>query len=727
VRPLGAHALIALSALVLSILSTCDALAAWPSDPHTHLPICTAAGDQEFAEVVSDGEGGAVVCWHDGRLGYPNLGVYAQRVSAGGVRLWTPDGVALSSSSREKVYPILTGDGAAGAFVVWSEAPGLDQFPDVYAQHVDGAGNLHWGPTGTLVCAAAMGQFPTGIISDGSGGVIVSWLDGRDNQFAVYVQRLTANGQRLWGNGIALTSAAQGSAYFIGMVADGSGGAILTWQDSRNYFNDVFVQRIDSDGHILWTPHGVQLTSNFAPQSWPWIVSDGAHGAIVVWVDERDGYRDIYAQRVDGTGAPQWTDEGVPVCVAGEDQTDVQLVSDGTGGAIICWQDRRPELTDQDVYAQRISASGVPQWTLGGVPVCAAPGYQYYPTPVSDGAGGAIIWWNDQRTPGGTYAQRIDATGQARWEPDGIPVSLIYAYPVHGTTDSAGGAILAWHDNRSGSADIYGQRLSPPAAHAGGPYRGVVGMAVSFSGEGSTDPGDDPLTYAWDFGDGYAGTGNAPTHVYASADRFHVALRVSDGLVTDVDTTTAVIDPMATPTLLSLVSAQATPERVRLTWYAAGAGNLTATVYRRTTSDEWSALAQASTDGTGQIVYEDADVLAGTRIGYRLGVMENGREAFMGETWVDVPRALGLALTGPHPNPSLKDLTIAFSLSDDSPARLEVLDLTGRRMCAREVGGLGPGSHVLPLVEGRALAAGVYLLRLTQRGRSVTGRAVIIR
>ncbi|MEO5618437.1 MAG: T9SS type A sorting domain-containing protein, partial [Candidatus Eisenbacteria bacterium] len=182
-----------------------------------------------------------------------------------------------------------------------------------------------------------------------------------------------------------------------------------------------------------------------------------------------------------------------------------------------------------------------------------------------------------------------------------------------------------------------------------------------------------------------------------------------------------------TPTLLSFVSGQALPDRVRLTWFAAEERNLTATIYRRTTSDLWSALGRVSSDGTGRIFYEDRDVSAGARYGYRLGVMEGRGEVFLGETWVDIPRAAAFGLAGLRPNPAVMDLTVAFSLPDASPAKLEVLDIAGRRIVAREVGELGPGNHVLNLTEGRTLAPGVYLLRLTQGARALTARASIVR
>ena len=181
------------------------------------------------------------------------------------------------------------------------------------------------------------------------------------------------------------------------------------------------------------------------------------------------------------------------------------------------------------------------------------------------------------------------------------------------------------------------------------------------------------------------------------------------------------------PVQLSLLSAQAGPDRVRLIWYAADGGAVTATVYRRAPEEEWAALGQVSSDGTGRLVYEDRAVSPGARYGYRLGVVDQGRMVFAGETWVEVPRVAGLALEGVRPNPATTALAVTFSLPDAAPARLEAFDLAGRRVAAREVGPLGGGSHEVELGEGRALAPGIYLLRLTRGARVLKARAVIVR
>jgi len=50
------------------------------------------------------------------------------------------------------------------------------------------------------------------------------------------------------------------------------------------------------------------------------------------------------------------------------------------------------------------------------LPVCTATGDQYSPVVVTDGAGGAIVVWLDRRnaTPPHVYAQRITTFGAAR-------------------------------------------------------------------------------------------------------------------------------------------------------------------------------------------------------------------------------------------------------------------------------------------------------------------------
>ncbi len=178
-----------------------------------------------------------------------------------------------------------------------------------------------------------------------------------------------------------------------------------------------------------------------------------------------------------------------------------------------------------------------------------------------------------------------------------------------------------------------------------------------------------------------------------------------------------------TPVLISLATADVAMDRITLAWFG-GEPALAATL-ERNAGDGWSAVAVLAGDGGGYFHYEDRAVEAGHRYGYRLRV--GGLAAPMGETWLEVPATLLLSVEGLRPNPATRGASVSFTLPRRAPARLELLDIAGRRVLAREVGELGPGHHLLRLDEGRRLASGLYFIRLTQRGSSVTTRGVIVR
>ena len=72
---------------------------------------------------------------------------------------------------------------------------------------------------------------------------------------------------------------------------------------------------------------------------------------------------------------PQWTANGVAVCTAaGQPVPSAVLASDGAGGAVITWYDDRSG-SSQDIYAQRVDAGGGTHAGNGpanGVAVCTA-------------------------------------------------------------------------------------------------------------------------------------------------------------------------------------------------------------------------------------------------------------------------------------------------------------------------------------------------------------------
>lgn len=201
----------------------------------------------------------------------------------------------------------------------------------------------------------------------------------------------------------------------------------------------------------------------------------------------------------------------------------------------------------------------------------------------------------------------------------------------------------------------------------------------------------------------------------------------SDARNGDPDVFVSVWPLAVTPVQISLATVSAFPDRVEIAWYAGGDPLDQATVQRRTEAGDWSDLATIYVDGSDRLEYVDSGVAAGTRYAYRLRIVDGGAERFVGETWVDVPARVQLAIDAIRPNPSRRGAWVTFSLASGAPATLTVLDIAGRVIREREVGGFGAGTHQLQLVEGSDLEPGLYLVRVTQGESSVTSRWSVVR
>ncbi|MGH7731920.1 MAG: hypothetical protein ACRENJ_11795, partial [Candidatus Eiseniibacteriota bacterium] len=217
----------------------------------------------------------------------------------------------------------------------------------------------------------------------------------------------------------------------------------------------IGLETIASTATIENVPVCTALQEQYAP-----VMVQAGGGEIVVWDDYRGGERDIYAQKLGAAGVTQWVLDGVPVCKATGSQRDPRAISDGAGGAIVVWQDARAGATD--IYAQRIDADGVALWATGGVLVCGAGGDQKAPVVVGDGQGGAVVAWVDERSAGSdVYAQRIGAGGVMQWGGGGVAVCTAWGVQQELAVvgDGQRGAIVVWQDRRSGTGDIYARRV----------------------------------------------------------------------------------------------------------------------------------------------------------------------------------------------------------------------------------------------------------------------------
>jgi hypothetical protein len=441
-------------------------VAQWSTSSSVNTTICTGNKDRYAKQITSDGAGGLLVTWYeDSTDGTGNVRV--QRLNASGTALWASNGLRVCTGVSVE-NPQVVSDGAGGAIVAWHDARFSDTV-EVYAQHVNAAGQIQWAANGVDVSKSyAIEDYDPQMVSDGAGGAFIAW----DGAFGVFVIRVGGNGQVLWNTALL--------GYWGGtdmrMVNDNSGGVILVWSDDRDLTGDIldlYAQRLNSSGAPMWDANGALVCNAVNLQSYPEIASDGSNGAVIVWQDFRDGNNfHAYAQRMSSSGARMWTtpsdSNGVRICnVDGSDQGEVYVASDGSAGGIVSWEDARAQ-TD-DIYAQHVSAAGQIMWDSSGVGLCVKSTFEADPRIASDGNGGAIVIWDDNRNSGANqdiYAQRVSGTGQVRWATNGIAIcsaSSNQNTPLL-TTSSTGGFFAIWDDYRNGGggnryADYYVQNF----------------------------------------------------------------------------------------------------------------------------------------------------------------------------------------------------------------------------------------------------------------------------
>jgi hypothetical protein len=371
--------------------------------------------------------------------------------------------------------PTGVSDGANGLIAAWVDyRAGL---PRIYATRILARGfkDPSWPSPETPVCTAMSAYMdPMTIspqtVSDGAGGAIIAWADTRNggSNIDIYAQHVLASGlvDASWPVDGRLVCGATGNQFRPTIVSDGAGGAVIAWVDLRG-LSAIYAQHLKSNGVIdpAWTVDGVLVSSQIYSFAAPQSLADGSGGALVLSV-RNDGT--LRLQHLMGTGAidPTWTPLGFPVANGSLD-FQAKMVSSGTG-AIVIWKD-----VSAQILALRITAAGLADanWPAGGRSICTNLSTKRFPAADKDATGGAIIAWEDFRSS--PYWDvfsahvRVDGSMDPSWPPDGKDltpnVQISTAGPTFPFVRFDGfGAVIAWtRDDRfnSGAQNMYAVRI----------------------------------------------------------------------------------------------------------------------------------------------------------------------------------------------------------------------------------------------------------------------------
>ncbi|MFN8586641.1 MAG: hypothetical protein U0704_02480 [Candidatus Eisenbacteria bacterium] len=321
----------------------------------------------------------------------------------------------------------------------------------------------------------------------------------------------------------------------------------------------------------------------------------------------------------------------------------------------------------------------------------------------------AFVSWSDDKAATWSTPVRVSdsAIGYDDWLPEVavLPDGHTYAawYDFRDSPGTTGGAVSHTYLSRSDDGGSTWGSL--------GPVSSVATAWTNVNTNIQPNQGDYLALFGYDRGvvacwsDGRDGDPNAYMALTGSAMR--------------ADVTTA----LATSDTTVLVNWQLTPSTL-----------VTPNVWRRNLpGGAWSMVATLP-GAAGATSFEDDNVVVGATYEYRLGITIDGEERFYGHVTVVMPSGPtppAMAITGVFPNPvdraAASAPRVAYRLRGTAPARMELLDISGRLVHTYELGTPGPGAHEFALPAGGGIRPGVYLLRLVQGSDDVTRRISILR
>nr|MEE4269528.1 hypothetical protein [Candidatus Krumholzibacteria bacterium] len=217
---------------------------------------------QSEPQVVSDGQGGAIVAWiHDGDN---NDSVYVQRFNAAGTRQWSSGTLASFTTGDARALGLHTGTLVGEACLAWAQQGG-DTGWDLFGQYVLPDGSTQWTTEEeTVICNSPGDQFSPQVVSFDYKGLLASWVgygDGETPQ--VYVQFKHRYGILMYGasgqNAVGYY-ASQGDPH---LCAGPDRDAYLIYTDGPGWNEQggrVAVNRFERDWSFVWGYQGLTLS-----------------------------------------------------------------------------------------------------------------------------------------------------------------------------------------------------------------------------------------------------------------------------------------------------------------------------------------------------------------------------------------------------------------------------------------------------------------------------------
>lgn len=523
---------------------------------------------------------------------------------------WTNDplqNTAISTMAGEQALPKIAVDAEGYAYISWFSIEEGNYH--VRLQRLDRDGNLLWPDNGIVVSDEPQDTWITDydLAVDPSGYAVITFMDIRTGQANPVCYRISPEGAMMWGEtGILLADDSNFDPSPKVSVTT-VGNSIFAWQSYPDSGNSVVkLQKISPEGQLLWGD-GIILSQSGVDYTAPYLLPAEDDYMYLIWHTQTGPYyapnRGLYVQKLNVDGGFLWPSKlEIYAPVASGPVVNLELCRDDTGGIIFSWY-RALGISEFHCYVQRMTADGVLSMPANGVQASTSTNRLHmYPAPAFlSETQEVVLFFSEQdlnQNMRGIYAQKFDLQGNRLWGSEGLQlIGLTYndygLFSAGGKDDKAiciyqaaefgnyydakiqavmlddqgafvwpehfidlcsyqshklhnvmsdfymGQWVAVWEELRNDGGDIYAQNIQedgslgvvtnqPPVADfTWTPANPTTESVIQFT-DLSVDPVGMIVSWEWLFGDGTSSFEQHPVHQYSTTGTYIVTLTVTD-------------------------------------------------------------------------------------------------------------------------------------------------------------------------------------------------------
>ncbi|MCS7074413.1 MAG: hypothetical protein NZ108_08100, partial [Bacteroidia bacterium] len=300
--------------------------------------ICTYSENQENPKLTKKGSD-LFLYWTDERAGHPDIYYQQIEITNANIKLSSNGEPLVAVPGSQQSWKITPSSTYGEQIITWFDDRNLES--ELYVQRIDWNGTMKWGKNGMSIFPK-ISQPESQAVAAGEGGrVWIAWISRKENpDGTLWLMRLLPDGFTEIKPKVIINSASTEPAMLgVPATAAGKDFTLLVWADYRSGSKnaDLYMQAISPQGNLLWQAEGKSLCTAPGEQTRPKILVTRDGFFWVAWVDKRGKDENIYVQRIAPDGTILFAADGIPVCTARRNQTDLSLVEGLNGRLLLTW------------------------------------------------------------------------------------------------------------------------------------------------------------------------------------------------------------------------------------------------------------------------------------------------------------------------------------------------------------------------------------------------------